>query len=331
MQMPGRLPSGLAGDHGIALNVVMFTAHAERINRFFESLDREQSARPPSLGEVCRVLDRRGDPYLSIFNQFLTTSFETPTAFWDEFARFVTWGKETLIYGNGTTSQFGSCCEIGNGEMIVAVDTNAGGTRDIKYIYCQVGTGLVRQLWGERKFNTILHDSTSEVRLRDGMISLPAGVWRADITAPASNVGCHQLRLKDDGAGKILGYGTMEMAPEGYQTRSRLIARFDLPLRSRILVEHRFGNAARSYDCKGVPVNRKADEVYALAVFEREGVTSDMRSATMARRGVFPKLQDEAIRRLQDRADTLGLATAPDRVVVAEVREANMGGGKANG
>jgi len=33
------MPRQLAGDHGLVLNVVMFTAHAERINRFFEQLD----------------------------------------------------------------------------------------------------------------------------------------------------------------------------------------------------------------------------------------------------------------------------------------------------
>ena len=68
----------------------------EYSDRFFESLDREQSARPPSLGEVSRVLERREEPYLSIFNEFLGSSFELPSSFWTEFARFVTWGKETL-------------------------------------------------------------------------------------------------------------------------------------------------------------------------------------------------------------------------------------------
>jgi predicted LPLAT superfamily acyltransferase len=33
------MPRQLAGTYGLALNVVMFTAHAERINRFFEQLD----------------------------------------------------------------------------------------------------------------------------------------------------------------------------------------------------------------------------------------------------------------------------------------------------
>lgn len=68
----------------------------EYIDRFFESFDREQNARSPSLGEVSRVLERREDPYLSIFNEYLSSSFDLPSAFWTEFARFVTWGKETL-------------------------------------------------------------------------------------------------------------------------------------------------------------------------------------------------------------------------------------------
>lgn len=65
-------------------------------DRFFEALDREQSARPPSLGEVSRVLERREEPYLEIFNQFLGVSFALPSSFWAEFARFVTWGKQKL-------------------------------------------------------------------------------------------------------------------------------------------------------------------------------------------------------------------------------------------
>ncbi len=68
----------------------------EYFDRFFESLDREQAARPPSLGEVSRVLERRQERYLAIFDQFLSSSFSVPPAWWDAFAKFVTWSKETL-------------------------------------------------------------------------------------------------------------------------------------------------------------------------------------------------------------------------------------------
>ncbi len=43
------MPRQLAGGHGITLNVVMFTANAERINRFFESLDPTSRMRVLSL------------------------------------------------------------------------------------------------------------------------------------------------------------------------------------------------------------------------------------------------------------------------------------------
>lgn len=39
------MPRQLAGNYGITLNVVMFTAHAERINDFFEQLDPESRVR----------------------------------------------------------------------------------------------------------------------------------------------------------------------------------------------------------------------------------------------------------------------------------------------
>lgn len=71
-------------------------ARVEYFDRFFESLDREQSARPPSLGEVSRVLERRHESYLAVFERFLGASFALSPAFWDEFAQFVTWSKETL-------------------------------------------------------------------------------------------------------------------------------------------------------------------------------------------------------------------------------------------
>jgi len=43
------MPRQLAGDYGLVLNVVMFTAHAERINRFFEQLDPKSRIRVLSL------------------------------------------------------------------------------------------------------------------------------------------------------------------------------------------------------------------------------------------------------------------------------------------
>lgn len=71
-------------------------ARVEYFDRFFEAFDRQLDARPPSLGEMSRVLERRGEGYLAPFARFLAERFALDDAFWDEFATFVTWAKETL-------------------------------------------------------------------------------------------------------------------------------------------------------------------------------------------------------------------------------------------
>jgi len=60
------MPRQLAGGHGLVLNVVMFTAHGERINRFFKSLDPTSQMRvlsldpgsPSTAFEIKACLDR---------------------------------------------------------------------------------------------------------------------------------------------------------------------------------------------------------------------------------------------------------------------------------
>lgn len=68
----------------------------EYFDRFFEAVDPSLQARPPSLGELARVLDRRDETYLARFKQFLGERFEIEDAFWEPFTRFVVWSKETL-------------------------------------------------------------------------------------------------------------------------------------------------------------------------------------------------------------------------------------------
>jgi len=51
------MPRQLAGGHGIALNVVMFTANAERINRFFKSLDPTSQMRVLTPGTVSTAFE----------------------------------------------------------------------------------------------------------------------------------------------------------------------------------------------------------------------------------------------------------------------------------
>lgn len=71
-------------------------SRVEYYDRFFDWFDREQDARPPALGEISRVLERRGERHLGPWLRFLQESFALDDAFWTEFCRFVTWSKETL-------------------------------------------------------------------------------------------------------------------------------------------------------------------------------------------------------------------------------------------
>jgi tetratricopeptide (TPR) repeat protein len=68
----------------------------EYFDRFVDAFDRERAARPPSLGEVCRVLERRGEAYLAPFRSFLEETFALDDAFFDALAAFVQWSKEKL-------------------------------------------------------------------------------------------------------------------------------------------------------------------------------------------------------------------------------------------
>lgn len=68
----------------------------EYFDRLVESFDRELEARVPGLGEVARVLERRGEPYLAPFRSFLTEHFALDEAFFADLAAFVQWSKEKL-------------------------------------------------------------------------------------------------------------------------------------------------------------------------------------------------------------------------------------------
>jgi Flp pilus assembly protein TadD len=68
----------------------------EYFDHFVEAFDLERPGRAPSMGEVGRILDRRHEPYLSPFLEFLHTTYAAPDAFYDALAAFVAWSKEGI-------------------------------------------------------------------------------------------------------------------------------------------------------------------------------------------------------------------------------------------
>lgn len=71
-------------------------SRVEYFDRFFEAFDTSFESRPPSLGEVSRVLEKREERYLAVFAEYLRETFALTPPFWSALATFVTWSKETL-------------------------------------------------------------------------------------------------------------------------------------------------------------------------------------------------------------------------------------------
>jgi tetratricopeptide (TPR) repeat protein len=68
----------------------------EYFDHFVEAFDEERPGRAPSLGEVQRTLERRGEPYLAPWRAFLSVRLPIEEAAWDDVAAFVRWSKLTL-------------------------------------------------------------------------------------------------------------------------------------------------------------------------------------------------------------------------------------------
>ncbi len=68
----------------------------EYADNFFEAFDRALPLRPPGLGELARVIDRRREPHLEPWRRFLEEAFRLSDADWKDLSAFVTWSKEHL-------------------------------------------------------------------------------------------------------------------------------------------------------------------------------------------------------------------------------------------
>lgn len=78
----------------------------EYFDHFVEAFDRDRPGKAPGLGEIARVLERRREPYLGTFRDFLGKKFELSDERLDQMALFVQWAKENLrdpvAHGRGT-------------------------------------------------------------------------------------------------------------------------------------------------------------------------------------------------------------------------------------
>lgn len=95
------------------------------------------------------------------------------------------------------------------------VDTTDGGT-------------FTSGSWRTRTLNTEQSDNGNFASIAANQINLQSGTYRIVASAPAQQVGFHQIRFRDVTNGATVAYGTSECAPNGtiIVTRSFILAEF---------------------------------------------------------------------------------------------------------
>ena len=141
---------------------------------------------------------------------------------------------------------------------------------DVKSAGVDAGT-FTAPNWVTRELNTISGDS-SIVSLSSNEFTLGVGEYLISPSAPAYQVGNHQVKLVQDPSGSPtdLEYGTSERCDTtaGVQTRSFLTARVTLASSTTFSIEHEC-RTTRSSDGLGVNANTGVDEVYAQVIITK--------------------------------------------------------------
>lgn len=71
-------------------------SRVDYFDHFIEAFDEERPGKAPSMGEVARVIERRKEPYLALFDAFLAETYALSDPFLDGLVKFVIWAKERL-------------------------------------------------------------------------------------------------------------------------------------------------------------------------------------------------------------------------------------------
>jgi hypothetical protein len=126
--------------------------------------------------------------------------------------------------------------------------------------------------WRQRVLNTTVTNANNVATLSSNTLTLPAGVWRCWINAPAYLVSGHQARLYKTSTSEVILLGTSEdnTTATGISTRSFVQGQFVLSEASILVVEHRC-ITSRSNDGFGRP-SYLGTEIYTDAMFWRVGV-----------------------------------------------------------
>lgn len=125
--------------------------------------------------------------------------------------------------------------------------------------------------WHTRVLNTEVADTASIASIASNQLTLAAGTYHVEASAPAFRAGGHQVRLQNITGTATLLWGSVEWnstSGDVAQTRSFVRGRFTLAVESVLELQHYIG-ASEANNGLGVACN-VGTEVYAVAEFWRE-------------------------------------------------------------
>ena len=120
--------------------------------------------------------------------------------------------------------------------------------------------------WTKRTLNTTVVNNITGCSIASSVITLPAGTYSINVTAPATLINRHQIRLQNTTDATTTLTGTSEFN-QGYQTRSVIIGVFTITGTKTFEIQHRC-ESTRATDGLGVAANFTS-EVYTVVQITR--------------------------------------------------------------
>jgi hypothetical protein len=99
--------------------------------------------------------------------------------------------------------------------------------------------GFANAAWRTRSLNTVVVNNISGASLSSEQVTLPAGDYYVEASAPAYAVNRHRTKLQNITAGATLLLGTTEYTQANVQNRSFVFGEFTLGSSSAIELQHR--------------------------------------------------------------------------------------------
>lgn len=160
-------------------------------------------------------------------------------------------GQRYRLQSDGTTIRITGLTDLG---VLHARDEKTSGSN---------GGTATSGSYQTRSLNTVLDNSITGATLASNQITLPAGVYDIDGSAPAYSTDMHQTQIYNVTGAASLFYGTTEYAFGGSSALSRSVFRGRIVLTATtvITVRHRVGTT-RSTDGWGLPASFGVPEVF---------------------------------------------------------------------